>query len=153
MRNAGRGNLGRTARAIKSLIIPLRHFISLGRAARKVEKCGKQQLLLLLSCCLGRRKFSPRLLQLIFLSSVFGFSFSFKACHVCVHVCVCVLVHLLVARLTFAQLWQKKRTFAVIAQLNLETPSCHSRKQLSFIVWFFLGSFCSAANGNFLCSQ
>lgn len=91
MRDAGRGNVGRTARAIKSLIIPLRHFISLGRAARKVGKCGKQLLLLLLlSCCLGRRKFSPRLLQLIFLSSVFGFSFSFKGLpHVCACVCVC----------------------------------------------------------------
>lgn len=111
MRDAGRGNVGRTARAIKSLIIPLRHFISLGRAARKVGKCGKQLLLLLLllSCCLGRRKFSPRLLQLIFLSSVFGFSFSFKGLpRVCACMCVCVLVHLLVAPLTFAQLWQKK---------------------------------------------
>lgn len=41
MRDAGRGNVGRTARAIKSLIIPLRHFISLGRAARKVGKMRK----------------------------------------------------------------------------------------------------------------
>lgn len=102
MQDVERGNLGRTARAIKSLIIPLRHFISLGRAAGKAGKHGKSSCCF--SCCLGRRKFSPRLLQLIFLSSVFGFSFSFKGLpRVCA--CVCVLVH---APLTFAQLWRKK---------------------------------------------
>lgn len=64
----GKGEAGRTrdmgtARAIKSLIIPLRHFISL-------------------AVCWLRRNFSPRLLQLIFLSSasvsvsVFRFRFS-----------------------------------------------------------------------------
>lgn len=33
-------DVGRTARAIKSLIIPLRHFISLGRAAGKAGKAA-----------------------------------------------------------------------------------------------------------------
>lgn len=41
-------DVGRTARAIKSLIIPLRHFISLGRAAGKAAAAAAAASLLLL---------------------------------------------------------------------------------------------------------
>lgn len=51
----------------------------------------------------------------------------------CVYVCLCPFARRSVDFCSAVA--KKKRTFAVIAQLNLETPSCHSRKQLSSIVW------------------
>lgn len=153
MRDAGRGNVGRTARAIKSLIIPLRHFISLGRAARKVGKCGKQLLLLLLlSCCLGRRKFSPRLLQLIFLSSVFGFSFSFKGLP---SVCACVCASPFARRsVDFCSAVAKKTHICCHCSIKFgNTLMPFSQTAQFHCLASFSGSFCSAANGNFLCSK